>query len=67
MQYVIETRTAEGKKRTFRIDASGESEALERLKLRLPPDQRDTIIVDSMKIDLTTVGRDDPYGVFGGE
>jgi hypothetical protein len=67
MQYVIEIRTAESKKQTFRIDASSESEALSRLKLRLPPDQRETVVVDSMKIDLTTVGSDDPFGVFGGE
>ncbi len=67
MRYIIETRTPEQKKSTYRIEASSESEALERLKLRFPPELREAITVDSMKIDLTTVGNDDPYGLFGGE
>lgn len=67
MQYIIEIRTAEQKKSSYRIEAASEQEALERLKLRLPPEKRDTFTVDSLRIDLTTVGVDDPYGIFGEE
>jgi hypothetical protein len=67
MQYLIDIRIGEKPKRTYRIDAANEDEAMERLKLRLPPHQRDTITIDAIKIDMTTVGNDEPYGVFGTE
>ncbi|MDA3946327.1 MAG: hypothetical protein PF439_06570 [Helicobacteraceae bacterium] len=67
MQYLIDIRINEGRKRTYRIDAKTEEEALERLKLRLPPQQRDVFVVDMIKIDPATVVDEDPYGVFGGE
>ncbi len=67
MQYLIDIRINEGAKRTYRIDAKTEEEALERLKLRLPQQQRDAFVVDMIKIDPATVVDEDLYGVFGGE
>ena len=67
MQYIVDIRINEGPKRTYRIDAKTEEEALERLKLRLPPQQRDAFVVDMIKIDPATVVDEDPYGIFGGE
>jgi hypothetical protein len=67
MQFIIEIRVDEHQKRTYRIDADDEAEALERLKLRLPPTQRDNFVIDELKIDMTTVGIEEPYGAFGGE
>ena len=66
MRYIIDIRLGE-KKRTYPVDASNEEEAVERLKLRIHPAQRDTLVIDSIKIDMSTVGNDDPYGMFGGE
>jgi len=68
MTYIIEVRVAEKRVQTFNIDAKDETEAKERLALRLPPKERDKIIIDSIKIDPKSIRLDDePYGVFGGE
>ncbi len=67
MQYLIDVRIDGGKKSTFRIDGKSEEQALERLKLRLPPQQRDNFTVDAVRIDPATVGDEEAYGVFGGE
>lgn len=67
MRYLVDVRVDGDKKRTYRIDASDETQVIERLKLRLPPAQRDTVLVDGIKIDPATVGGDDPFGVYGGE
>ncbi|HHD83508.1 MAG TPA: hypothetical protein ENK93_01405 [Campylobacteraceae bacterium] len=67
MTYLIEILTEEKKKQTFRVEAGSETEAKERLKLRLPPHKRESFTIASMKIDMSTVSDEDPYGVFGGE
>jgi len=63
MRYLIDVRV-EGKTRLYPIDASNEGEALERLKLRLPPHQRDTVIIDSIAIDPASIPDEDPFGIF---
>lgn len=68
MRYLLEVRIADKRPQTFPIDAKDENEAKERLALRLPPDKRDKIIIDSIKLDPKSIPVDDePYGVFGGE
>lgn len=67
MHYLVDVRVDGEKKRTYRIDAKDETEAKARLMPRLSPAQRDTVIIDSIKIDPATVGDEDPFGVFGGE
>lgn len=68
MRYLLEVRIGDKKPQTFPIDAKDESEAKERLALRLPPDKRDKIIIDSITLDLKSILiDDDPYGTFGGE
>lgn len=67
MQYLIDIRLDGSKKSTFRVDAKSETQALERLVPRLPPQHRDSFIVDAIKIDPATVVDEEPYGVFGGE
>jgi len=67
MQYLIDVRVDGHKKSTFRINAKTESEALQRLPLRLSPKQRETYIVDAIKIDPSSIGNEEPYGIFTGE
>ena len=67
MTYIIDILTADKKKQTFRIEAKNEDEAKERLKLRLPPHKRENIKFETIKIDMSTVSMEDPYGSFGGE
>ncbi len=67
MIFIIDIRIEEKQKRTYKIEAKDETQAKERLMLRLPPSQRDTIIIDSIQIDPETVGTDEPYGSFLGE
>ena len=67
MQYILDVRVERDKKRTYRIDAKDEFEAKKRLLDRLPQKQRDTVIIDSIKIDPSTIVDDDPYGIFGEE
>ena len=67
MRYLIDIRIEDTKKRTYPIDAKDEEEALERLKLRLPPRQRINIIIDAIIIDPASITNEDPYGIFGGE
>jgi len=67
MHYIIDVRVDQDKKRTYRINAKDETEAKERLKDRLPPHQRDSLIIDDINIDMSTMVQDDPYGIFGEE
>ncbi len=68
MRYLIEVRIADKKPQTFPIDAKDEEEAKERLVLRLPPDKRDKILIDSIILDPKSIPLDDgPYGIFGDE
>lgn len=62
-RYLIDIRI-DGKSRLYPINAKDEEEALERLKLRLPPNQRENIIIDSISIDPASVPHDDPFGIF---
>lgn len=63
MRYLIDIRL-DGKSRLYPIDADNETQALERLKLRLPPHQRESVIIDSIVPDPAFLPNDDPFGVF---
>jgi Tfp pilus assembly ATPase PilU len=63
MRYLIDIRL-EGKSCIYPIDAKNETQAIERLKLRLPPHQRESFIIDSIEIDPASIPADDPFGVF---
>lgn len=63
MRYLIDIRL-DGKSQLYPIDAESESEAIEKLKLRLPPYQRENIIIDSIKISSHSMPNDDPFGTF---
>ena len=63
MRYILDIRI-DGKVRIYPIDAKDENEAVERLKLRLPPHQRESFILDSIKIDPTSIPIDNPYGIY---
>jgi lipase chaperone LimK len=63
MRYLIDIRL-EGKSRRYPINAENEVQAIERLKLRLPPHQRESIIIDSIDIDPASIPNDDLFGVF---
>ena len=65
MTYVFVIRINGGAPRTYRIDARSEEEAHSRLALRLPPSDRDNFVIDSLQIDMSTVGVEEPYGSFG--
>jgi len=67
MRYTIEIRIATKNRRSYKIDAKDEKEALSKLALRLPPDQRDNYVVDSISIDPLSINSDEPFGIFGGE
>ncbi len=66
MRYFIQIRVGESN-RLYPVEASSQEEAIERLKLRLPPDQRNSIQIDSIAIDPRSLGSDSPFGEFGGE
>lgn len=63
MRYIIEIRL-ETKSRSYKIDASSEAEAIERLKLRLPPHQREAFEIDSISIDPASLSYDEPFGIY---
>ncbi len=67
VRYLMNVRVDGTKKRTYPIDAADETQARERLLLRLPPNQRDGLIVDDIKIDPASLIDSDPYGIFGEE
>ena len=67
MHYLIDIRIDGSKKSTFRVDAKSETQALERLVPRLPPQHRESFIVDAIKIDPASIGDEEPYGIFGEE
>ncbi|UFS61647.1 hypothetical protein LOH54_08215 [Sulfurimonas sp. HSL-3221] len=67
MRYLINVRVDGTKKRTYPVEAADETQAKERLLLRLPPHQRETLIVDEIKIDPASLVNADPYGIFGEE
>lgn len=67
MHYLIDIRIDGRKKGTFRVDGKDEEQALERLALRLPPQQRDNYVVDAIKIDPASIIDEEPYGIFSEE
>ncbi len=67
MKYLIDVRIDGRKTTTFRVDGKDEAQALERLALRLPPQERDNFVVDAIKIDPASIGDEEPYGIFTGE
>jgi len=67
MEYIIDMRLGDTTKRTYRITAKNENEAKERLKLRLAPQHRDALIIDSIRLYQTALGEEDPYGIFDEE
>jgi len=66
MRYLVDIRLDE-KKHTYPIDAKSEEEAIERLKLRLPPWQREAFILDALRLDPLSMGDEEPSGIFCGE
>lgn len=66
MRFIIDIRIGD-KKRTYPVDADSEEEAVERLKLRIHPAHREKLVIDAIKIDMSRVGVEDPFGAFGGE
>lgn len=67
MRYLLNVRVDGNKKRIYPIDAEDESQAKERLLLRLPPQQRDGVVVDDIRIDPASLAVEEPYGIFGEE
>jgi len=66
VRFIINIRLKSKTKYTYTIDANTEEEALERLKLRLPPDEHESVIVDAIRIDPKSIINEGPYGVFDG-
>lgn len=64
MLYLLHVRVDDTKKRTFKIVANSEEEAVEKLPSRLPPDKRTNYILDSIEIDPKSMISDELYGVF---
>jgi len=68
MTYIIGVHVADKREQIFSISAKDETEAKERLALRLPPQERNKIIINTIKVDpKSIVSQEDPYGTFGGE
>ncbi len=67
MRFLINVRVEGDKKRLYPIDAEDETQAKERLLLRLPPHQRESLIVDDIRIDPASIIKTEPYGIFGEE
>jgi len=67
MRYIIEIRITTKNKRSYKIDAKDEKEAISKLELRLPPEERDDYVVDSISIDPLSINSDEPFGIFSGE
>ena len=64
MRYIINITLASKESRKYLVDASEEDEAKERLLLRLHPDQRDTVKIDSIEIDPTSIIYENPFGIY---
>jgi len=64
MTYKIDIRVHQDKKRTYKIDAKNEAEAIKRLMTRLAPSERNDVIVDSVEPDPSSFQGDDAFGVF---
>jgi len=64
MVYLLHVRVDNTKNHTFKIVAKDEDEAKNKLPYRLPPDKRESYIIDSIEIDPKSIGDEEPYGVF---
>jgi len=64
MRFIINIHLASNKKSTYKIDAKDEDEAKQRLMLRINPKDRDSMIIDSITIDSSTIVDNDTYGTF---
>ncbi|MDD5053031.1 MAG: hypothetical protein PHO27_09910 [Sulfuricurvum sp.] len=63
MRFLIDIRL-DDKTRLYPIDADNEAQAIERLKLRLPPHQRNSFLINSISIDSASIPANDPFGTF---
>lgn len=66
MRYIMEIHIDE-KAYTYHIDAKDEDQAYERLLLRLAPNKREFVKVDTIQIDPNSIMPQEPYGIFTGE
>lgn len=66
MRYIVTVRLNK-ENRTYLVDAADEAQVKERLLLRLPPDKRESVQIDTIVIDPKSVVIQDPYGIFGDE
>ena len=64
MRFIIDIHLESKQKRTYTIDAKDEEEAKDRLRLRLPPKDRDSVVFDDIKIDKSSISDEDMYGIF---
>ncbi len=63
MKYLLHVSIDE-RKRTYRIDANDEVQAKERMLLRLPPHQRDEVVINGIERDPAFIGKEEPFGIF---
>jgi hypothetical protein len=64
VEYILHVRVFESKKRTYKISAKDEDEARTRLLTRLAPSEREGVIIDSIEIDPSSLGDEEPFGIF---
>lgn len=64
MRYVIDVEIEGANKRTYNIDADTPEEAKEKLLLRLPPNQRESVKILSLRPDPKEFIDDDAFGMF---
>jgi len=67
MRYIVDIKIEDALKRSYKIDAKDEDEALERLKLRLPPNKRESFSVLNISLDPSSIRLEEPYGIFNEE
>lgn len=64
MRFIINIHLQSKQKRLYTIDAKDETQAKERLMLRLPPKERETVVIVNITVDPSTITHEDPFGIY---
>ncbi len=64
MKFIVEVKLESGQVRKYTVLASDKQEAVEKMKLRLPPHDRESCFIESIRPDASQLVDDDIHGTF---
>jgi len=64
MKFIVEVKLENAQVRKYTVVATAKSEAVDKIKLRLPPKERESCTIQSVTVDHSQLVDDDVHGTF---